>query len=163
MAARNGASSWIVARIRPRPTITVKTITPTRDTPSVIGEGKTLVVDTVNMIAGYFDETPAPFSDQVHLVERLRLIDVNILEDQVTVRDPVMLEKPWVVTRYFRRVAGAPSGGRGQAKPASDGAIAHTFMNLDDRPCVPNVRMDENGFQVILLPQDIEAAKAKGH
>jgi hypothetical protein len=126
-------------------------------------DGATLVIDTVNMIEGYFDETPAPFSNQVHLVERLRLIDTNILEDQVTVTDPVMLEKPWVVTRYFKRMAGSPSGSRTEAKPApSDGTIAHTFINLDDRPCVPNVRMDENGFQVILLPQDIEAAKAKG-
>ncbi len=126
-------------------------------------DGATLVIDTVNMIEGYFDETPAPFSNQVHLVERLRLIDTNILEDQVTVTDPVMLEKPWVVTRYFKRMAGSPSGSRTEAKQApSNGTIAHTFINLDDRPCVPNVRMDENGFQVILLPQDIEAAKAKG-
>lgn len=125
-------------------------------------EGVTLVVDTVNMIAGYFDETPAPFSNQVHLVERLRLIGANILEDQITVTDPVMLEKPWVVTRYFKRMAGAPTGARAQAKPIADDAIPHTLMNLDDRPCVPNVKIDQNGFQVILLPQDIEAAKAKG-
>jgi hypothetical protein len=125
-------------------------------------DGPTLVIDTVNMIAGYFDETPAPFSNQVHLVERLRLIDANILEDQVTVTDPVMLESPWVVTRYFKRVAIAASGSPTPAKPAPGASvIGHAFSNLDDRPCVPNVKMDANGFQVILLPQDIEAAKAK--
>ncbi len=125
-------------------------------------EGTTLVVDTANMIQGYFDETPAPFSDEVHLVERLRLIDTNILEDQITVTDPVMLEKPWVVTRYFKRMTADPSVSQNMAKaPPSKGVITHSFSNLDDRPCVPNVKMDENGFQVIMLPQDIEAKTSK--
>jgi hypothetical protein len=114
------------------------------------------------MIQGYFDETPAPFSDEVHLVERLRLIDTNILEDQITVTDPVMLEKPWVVTRYFKRMTADPSVSQNMAKaPPSKGVITHSFSNLDDRPCVPNVKMDENGFQVIMLPQDIEAKTSK--
>jgi hypothetical protein len=74
-------------------------------------EGNTLVVETVAMFGGYFDETPAPFSDQITMIERLRLIDTNILEDQMTFTDPVAFTKPWVVTSYFRRggpVIGAP-------------------------------------------------------
>lgn len=141
-------------------------------------EGDTLVVDTVNLIGGYFDETPAPYSDQLHMVERIRLIDTNILEDQMTFTDPVMLEKPWVVTRYYRRGVGSgPGSGRSRedasppAPPPNVGPyaqggdrIVRDFFELNDRPCAPNVRMDENGFQVMLLPAEIEAeaAKAKG-
>lgn len=177
-------------------------------------EGDTLVVDTVNFIGGYFDETPAPYSDQLHMVERIRLIDTNILEDQMTLTDPVMMEKPWVVTRYYLRTVGGgpgsgappPSFGPGSGPPQGmgpppgfgpgsgppppgfgpgsgppqgmgpppnaspfvqgGGRIVRDFFELNDRPCVPNVRMDENGFQVMLLPAEIEAeaeaAKAKG-
>lgn len=140
-------------------------------------DGDTLVVDTVNLIGGYFDETPAPYSDQLHMVERIRLIDTNILEDKMTFTDPVMLEKPWVVTRYYQRWYGSgPGSGVPRDKPApapppkvgpyiqGGDRIVRDFFELNDRPCTPNVRMDENGFQVMLLPAEIEAeaAKAKG-
>ena len=135
-------------------------------------EGDTLVVDTVNLIGGYYDETPAPYSDKLHMVERIRLIDTNILEDQMTFTDPVMLEKPWVVTRYYRRGVGqGPGSGvpRDKAPPppppvngyAQGGdKIVRDFFELNDRPCVPNVRMDEHGFQVMMLPAEIEAEAA---
>jgi hypothetical protein len=113
-------------------------------------EGNTLVVETVGMFGSYFDETPAPFSDQIGMVERMRLIDANILEIQMTFTDPVALEKPWVVTRYFRR-GGAAAGNQG---------IRRAYLDLNDRPCIPNVRIDENGFQVALLPQELEAQNA---
>jgi hypothetical protein len=128
-------------------------------------EGNTLVVDTVGMIAGNFDETAAPYSEQLRMVERMRLIDTNILEIQMTFTDPVAFERPWVVTRYFRRVPGVGAQAATQVPlPGSPEPIVRAFLNLNDRPCVPNVRMDENGFQVILLPQEIEAeaAKARG-
>lgn len=120
-------------------------------------EGNTLVVETVGMFAGYFDETPAPFSDRISMVERMRLIDINILEIQMTFTDPVALEKPWVVTRYFRR--GSEAG-----VPGANPPVRRAYLDLNDRPCIPNVRMDENGFQVALLPQELEdqnAAKSK--
>src|SRR5215510_245705 len=106
-------------------------------------EGTTLVVDTVDMIVASFDETSAPYSSKLHMVERLRLIDTNVMENQMTFTDPEAFEKPWVVTRYYGRDKGA------------------SYLNLNDRPCIPNVRIDENGFQVLLLPQEIEAEAAK--
>jgi hypothetical protein len=126
-------------------------------------EGDTLVVDTVNMLEGYYDETPVPFSNQLHMVERIRLIDNNTFEDQMTLTDPVEFERPWVVTRYFRRVdgpagPGAPPGAAGPLGP--NAKIVHSFLNLNDRPCVPNVVMVD-GFQHMLLPQEIEAASPK--
>ena len=116
-------------------------------------EGNTLVVETVGMFGGYFDETPAPFSDQIGMLERMRLIDANILEIQMTFTDPVAFEKPWVVTRYFRR-------GAGGSAPAANPPSKRAYLDLNDRPCIPNVRMDENGFQVALLPQELEARGA---
>ena len=84
----------------------------------------------------------------------LRLTDTNILEIQMAFTDPVAFEKPWVVTRYFRR-------GAGGSAPAANQPVPKAYLNLNDRPCIPNVRMDENGFQVALLPQELEAQKAK--
>ena len=71
-------------------------------------EGDTLVVDTVGMNAGIYDRTGAPHSDQVHLVERLKLVGPDLLQHQVVVEDPVMLMRPWKVTRYIRRISHSP-------------------------------------------------------
>ena len=117
-------------------------------------EGNTLVVDTVDMIVANFDETSAPHSSKLRMVERLRLIDTNVMENQMTFTDPEAFERPWVVTRYYARANGSPNAD-------SNGKIVHSYLNLNDRPCIPNVRIDENGFQVLLLPQEIEAEAAK--
>ncbi len=66
-------------------------------------DGDTLLVDTVGMNAGIYDRSEAPHSDQVHLTERIRLIAPDVLEDQMTIDDPVMLTAPWHVTRTFHR------------------------------------------------------------
>jgi hypothetical protein len=112
-------------------------------------EGNTLVIDTVNMINAFFDETASPHSDKLHMIERLRLIAPNLLENEMTLIDPVAFTKPWVVKRYYRRAS----------EPGKQ--IVHRYQELNDRPCIPNVKMDENGFQVILLPQEIEAETAR--
>jgi hypothetical protein len=72
-------------------------------------EGDTLVVDTIGMMAGIYDQSEAPHSDQIHLAERIRMVDADTLEDQMTITDPVMLERPWVVTRRYRRMAPDPT------------------------------------------------------
>jgi hypothetical protein len=54
---------------------------------------------------GIYDRTGAPHSDQVHVMERLRMIAPDLLEDQITIEDPVMLTKPWKVTRHLQRVS----------------------------------------------------------
>lgn len=71
-------------------------------------EGDTLVVDTVGMNPGIYDRTGAPHSGDVHVMERIRMIAPDILEDQITIEDPVMLTKPWKVTRHLRRVNRIP-------------------------------------------------------
>lgn len=58
-----------------------------------------------------------------------------------------------MVTRYFRRA------GAGSTQAANQG-IRRVYLDLNDRPCIPNVRMDENGFQVAILPHELEAQNA---
>jgi hypothetical protein len=59
-------------------------------------EGDTLVVDT----AGFNDKTwldraGHPHSDALRVVERLRRVDRNTLQDDVTIDDPKAYTKPW--------------------------------------------------------------------
>ena len=68
-------------------------------------EGDTLVTDTVGLNAGIYDRTGAPHSDQIHVMERLRMTGPNLLEDQITIEDPEMLTKQWSVTRHLQRVS----------------------------------------------------------
>ncbi|WP_428099428.1 hypothetical protein [Candidatus Rariloculus sp.] len=68
-------------------------------------EGGTLVVDSRLMPEGQFDRTGAPHSDQVHLMERIRMQDDGRLRVDMVIEDPVMFTGPWEVTRYLARVA----------------------------------------------------------
>jgi hypothetical protein len=68
-------------------------------------EGDTLVIDTVSMRADTpYDRTGAPHSDQVHLIERMRLIDSNTFENDMTIEDPVAFTTPWHINRRYRRL-----------------------------------------------------------
>jgi hypothetical protein len=68
-------------------------------------EGDTLVVDTVSMRGDtQYDRTGAPHSDQVRLVERMRLVDLDTLENDMTIEDPVAFSRPWHVNRQYRRL-----------------------------------------------------------
>ncbi|MGA3295545.1 MAG: hypothetical protein ABSE45_16370 [Candidatus Acidiferrales bacterium] len=67
-------------------------------------EGDTLVVDTV----GLGHRLPLGFNrlqhgPNLHVVERIHLIDPDTLEDAMTLTDPDVLEKPWHMVRTFHR------------------------------------------------------------
>ena len=82
-------------------------------------EGDVLVIDTVgtngrtrpingvgsNAQVSSEDSKPRlPVSDQLHLVERLRLVaDGEVLEDEMTIADPKAYTKPIVVKHYWQR------------------------------------------------------------
>jgi hypothetical protein len=69
-------------------------------------EGDTLVVDTVGVkeeVLGYRD---IPHSDQMRIKERIRLVAPEVLHDEITVEDPVVLEKPWTFTFAYKRSVG---------------------------------------------------------
>jgi hypothetical protein len=85
-------------------------------------EGDTLVVDTVSMKEGVFDRTGAPHSDQVHVVERIKRVG-NQLVDDVTIEDPVAFTRPWHVVRHYDR-----------AKPET--RIGDLYCDSDRNPVV---------------------------
>ena len=69
-------------------------------------DGNTLVVDTVGIKTTVPAYQNMPHSDQIRITERIRLITKDILHDQITIADPVMLEKPVTYTLAYRRIPG---------------------------------------------------------
>jgi hypothetical protein len=68
-------------------------------------DGDTLVVDTVGIkptVSGY---RGMPHSPRMRVTERIRMVSPEILHDQVTIDDPVVLEKPVTYTLAFKRMA----------------------------------------------------------
>jgi hypothetical protein len=66
-------------------------------------EGETLVIDTVG-IKEAVQYQRIPHSDQMRITERLRFVAPDILHDQITIEDPVVLEKPYTYTLAYRRL-----------------------------------------------------------
>ncbi len=69
-------------------------------------EGDTLVVDTVGIKESVPSYNMHPHSDQMRITERIRLVTPDVLHDQITIEDPIALEKPVVYTLAFRRMPG---------------------------------------------------------
>ena len=69
-------------------------------------DGETLVIDTVGIketVRGY---NGMPHSPEMRVTERLRLVAPDILYDEVTIDDPVVLERPVTYTLAYRRLPG---------------------------------------------------------
>lgn len=70
-------------------------------------EGDTLVVDTVGIVPQALIATTegvgAPNNGDMHIVERLRLVDPDTLHDEMEIIAPKVLTKPWKTTRIFHR------------------------------------------------------------
>ena len=67
-------------------------------------DGDTLVVDTVGVkptVSGY---RGMPHSPQMRITERIHLVTPDILHDQISIDDPVMLEKPVTYTVAYKRM-----------------------------------------------------------
>src|ERR1700722_19775096 len=59
-------------------------------------EGDTLVADAVNFNdKTWLDRIGHPHSDALHVVERIRRVDHEHLEDEITIDDPKAYTKPW--------------------------------------------------------------------
>jgi hypothetical protein len=77
-------------------------------------EGSTLIVDTVaargdlwlieRYPTGETRWTVMSLSDQAHFVERIRMVDHDRLEDNMTVYDAIALQHPWNLTINYKRV-----------------------------------------------------------
>src|SRR5499427_2825659 len=73
-------------------------------------EGDTLVVDTTNQAAGWWDASGAVHSDATHVVEKFTFKDENNIGYEALVEDPVALTRPMTVTDNFRRNVQVPLG-----------------------------------------------------
>ena len=67
-------------------------------------DGDTLVVDTVGIKESVLSYQMLPHSSQMRITERIRLRTADLLHDQITIDDPVVLEKPVVYTLAYRRM-----------------------------------------------------------
>jgi len=77
-------------------------------------EGDTLVVDTTNQAAGWWDASGAVHSDSTHVVEKFTFKDANNIVYEALVEDPIALTRPMTVTDTFRRNLNVPLGFRGR-------------------------------------------------
>jgi len=67
-------------------------------------DGDTLVVDTVGIkptVSGY---RGMPHSERMRITERFHLVASDVLHDQITIDDPVVLEKPVTYTVAYKRM-----------------------------------------------------------
>jgi hypothetical protein len=105
-------------------------------------EGDTLVVDTVGMYPAYFDQTDPPFSEKLHVVERIRQTGKDTLEVDMTLTDPVAFTRPWKVVRILQRAK-------------------EKWPKVLDSTCAPEEGIDmSKGFQSLVLPAELEAQEA---
>ena len=66
-------------------------------------EGNTLVVDTIGLNdRTWLDQVGHPHSDALHVVERIRRIDHDTLQDEVTIDDPKAYQKSWTGQQVFK-------------------------------------------------------------
>ena len=71
-------------------------------------EGNALIVDTVGMNdKTLVDRYGTPHSDQLHTVERYRLLKDGTIEVNVTVEDPIAFTTPWTAKVRYQRAQGA--------------------------------------------------------
>ena len=69
-------------------------------------DGDALVVDTVGIKTTVPAYQNMPHSDRMRITERIRLVAADFLHDQITIDDPVVLEKPVTYTLAYRRMPG---------------------------------------------------------
>jgi hypothetical protein len=65
----------------------------------------TLVIHTINNKEGQYNRGQPDYSEKVSVVEKMRKVDANTIEDDITVYDPLSLVEPWHVVNRFVRVS----------------------------------------------------------
>jgi hypothetical protein len=86
-------------------------------------DGETFVIDTIGFNdKTWVDRAGHPHSDALHVVERLRRVDQNTLQNDITIEDPKAYSRPW--------------GGqiRFQSRPT---------WNITEMVCEDNINFDE--------------------
>jgi hypothetical protein len=93
-------------------------------------EGDELVVDTIGLNdKTYVDNYRTPHTDQIHVVERWKLIeDGNILQATVTVDDPGAFNMPWTGVQRWKRIARPLE--EYLCEPSNDGYFSYDVVPL---------------------------------
>jgi hypothetical protein len=109
-------------------------------------EGDTLVVQTRDMMAGSYDQSGAPYSNNLRVTERIQMIPSGELQSDITLEDPGVLAKAWHVTRYLSRVRPSPD-------VATIRGPGQNYATLKGEYCSGNRNVqDSTGNQSVLLP-----------
>ncbi len=67
-------------------------------------EGNTLVVDTTGLNdKTWLDQVGHPHSDALHVIEHIRRVDQDTLQDDLTIDDPKAYKKIWTGQQVFKR------------------------------------------------------------
>ena len=68
-------------------------------------EGDTLVVETVNFNdKTWIDRRGVPHSEELRVVERIRRVEDDKLQIDITIEDPVAFTEPWTGQRFYETV-----------------------------------------------------------
>lgn len=67
-------------------------------------EGDTFVIDTIGIAAHVAGYQSLPHSPQLRITERIRLMSSDVLTDQITLDDPVVLQQPVTYRLAYRRL-----------------------------------------------------------
>jgi hypothetical protein len=67
-------------------------------------DGDTLVVDTIGIKTSASGYRGMPHSEKMRITERFKMITPDVMHDQITIDDPVVLEKPMVYTLAYKRL-----------------------------------------------------------
>jgi hypothetical protein len=67
-------------------------------------DGKVLVVDATQFNDKTLLDNALPHSEALHVMERIRLIDGNTLEDAISITDPETFTAPWTTVLRFKRL-----------------------------------------------------------
>jgi hypothetical protein len=67
-------------------------------------DGDALVIETVGIKESVPGYNGIPHSTEMRITERMRLVTPDVLHDQITIDDPIVLEKPVVYTLAYRRL-----------------------------------------------------------
>jgi hypothetical protein len=107
-------------------------------------EGDTLVVDTIGLKGGVvIDRTGLVLSDKAHIVEHIRRVSADQMQDVLTIDDSDALTRPWTVTRLYNRskekypAIGTIACAESQRNPIVDGQ--NTVVLGSERPSVTSL------------------------
>ncbi|MDB5458523.1 MAG: hypothetical protein JWO72_264 [Caulobacteraceae bacterium] len=98
-------------------------------------DGDALVVHTIRVKPGQYQRAQPDYTDQTSTIERIRKINADTIEDDVTVWDPPALQKPWRVVDTYVRIK-------------SPGARIDMWSCEENN----NVVKTENGASTFVLP-----------